>query len=210
VDELSFRCGQMSVRREAANVLPVIAGIRDSVVQLVSILGSVVMSVWGMGMVQGTRRLRGERERESAWACEKEVGASATARTKPVAWNDAAVYRSTLKWRTPRARPACGRLRRYQDGHHEQLRAGILFQDLMAMIQGRQKAREQQGASFLSGLEAKYADKPSKGKGKGKGKKGEEPAEPSAEEFAAARDRLQARTTKGSITKKSPSKKSTR
>jgi hypothetical protein len=85
-----------------------------------------------------------------------------------------------------------------------------LFQDLMAMIQGRQKAREQQGASFLSGLEAKYADKPSKGKGKGKGKKGEEPAEPSAEEFAAARDRLQARTTKGSITKKSPSKKSTR
>jgi hypothetical protein len=64
VDELSFRCGQMSVLREAANVLPVIAGIRDSVVQLVSILGSVVMSVWGMGMVQGTRRLRGERERE--------------------------------------------------------------------------------------------------------------------------------------------------
>jgi hypothetical protein len=48
VDELSFRCGQMSVRREAANVLPVIAGIRDSAVQLVSILGSVVMSVWGM------------------------------------------------------------------------------------------------------------------------------------------------------------------
>jgi hypothetical protein len=29
VDELSFRCGQMSVRREAANVLPVIVGIRD-------------------------------------------------------------------------------------------------------------------------------------------------------------------------------------
>ena len=54
MDELSFRCGQMSVRREAANVLPVIAGIRDSAVQLVSILGSVVMSVWGMGMVQGT------------------------------------------------------------------------------------------------------------------------------------------------------------
>ena len=39
MDELSFRCGQMSVRREAANVLPVIAGIRDSAVQLVSILG---------------------------------------------------------------------------------------------------------------------------------------------------------------------------
>jgi hypothetical protein len=34
VDELSFRCGQMSVRREAANVLPIIAGIRDSAVQL--------------------------------------------------------------------------------------------------------------------------------------------------------------------------------
>jgi hypothetical protein len=34
----------MSVRREAANVLPVIAGIRDSAVQLVSILGSVVIS----------------------------------------------------------------------------------------------------------------------------------------------------------------------
>jgi hypothetical protein len=30
VDELSFRCGQMSVRREAANVLPVIVSIRDS------------------------------------------------------------------------------------------------------------------------------------------------------------------------------------
>jgi hypothetical protein len=29
VDELSFRCGQMSVRREAANVLPVIVDIRD-------------------------------------------------------------------------------------------------------------------------------------------------------------------------------------
>jgi hypothetical protein len=42
----------MSVRREAANVLPIIAGIRDSAVQLVSILGSVVMSVWGMGMVK--------------------------------------------------------------------------------------------------------------------------------------------------------------
>jgi hypothetical protein len=28
----SFRCGQMSVRREAANVLPVIAGTRDGVV----------------------------------------------------------------------------------------------------------------------------------------------------------------------------------
>jgi hypothetical protein len=42
VDELSFRCGQMSVRREAANVLPIIAGIRDSAVQLVSVLGSVV------------------------------------------------------------------------------------------------------------------------------------------------------------------------
>jgi hypothetical protein len=26
VDELSFRCGQMSVRREAANVLPIIVG----------------------------------------------------------------------------------------------------------------------------------------------------------------------------------------
>jgi hypothetical protein len=44
VDELSFRCGQMSVRREAANVLPVIAGTRDSAVQLVSVLGSVVTS----------------------------------------------------------------------------------------------------------------------------------------------------------------------
>jgi hypothetical protein len=33
-------------------VLPVIAGIRDSAVQLVSVLGSVVMSVWGMGMVK--------------------------------------------------------------------------------------------------------------------------------------------------------------
>jgi hypothetical protein len=43
VDELSFRCGQMPVRREAANVLPIIAGIRDSAVQLVSILGSVVL-----------------------------------------------------------------------------------------------------------------------------------------------------------------------
>jgi flagellar motor component MotA len=32
----------MSVRREAANVLPVIAGIRDSAVQLVFTLGSVV------------------------------------------------------------------------------------------------------------------------------------------------------------------------
>jgi hypothetical protein len=32
VDELSFRCGQMSVRREAANALPVIVGIRDSAV----------------------------------------------------------------------------------------------------------------------------------------------------------------------------------
>jgi hypothetical protein len=29
VDELSFRCGQMSVRREAANMLPIIAGIRQ-------------------------------------------------------------------------------------------------------------------------------------------------------------------------------------
>jgi hypothetical protein len=51
VDELSFRCGQMSVHREAANMLPIIAGIRDSAVQLVSVLGSVVMSVWGMGML---------------------------------------------------------------------------------------------------------------------------------------------------------------
>jgi hypothetical protein len=39
---LYFRCGQMSVRRESANVLRIIAGIRDSAVQLVSILGSVV------------------------------------------------------------------------------------------------------------------------------------------------------------------------
>jgi hypothetical protein len=31
-------------------MLPIIAGIRDSAVQLVSVLGSVVMSVWGMGM----------------------------------------------------------------------------------------------------------------------------------------------------------------
>jgi hypothetical protein len=45
VDELSFHCGQVSVRREAANVLPIIAGIRDSAVQLVSVLGGVVMSV---------------------------------------------------------------------------------------------------------------------------------------------------------------------
>ena len=30
MDELSFRCGQMSVR-EAANVLPIIAGIREPV-----------------------------------------------------------------------------------------------------------------------------------------------------------------------------------
>jgi hypothetical protein len=29
VDERSFRCGQMSVRREAANVLPIIAGTRQ-------------------------------------------------------------------------------------------------------------------------------------------------------------------------------------
>ena len=29
MDELSFRCGQMSLRREAANVLPIIAGIRQ-------------------------------------------------------------------------------------------------------------------------------------------------------------------------------------
>jgi hypothetical protein len=42
VDERSFRCGQMSVRREAASVLPIIAGIRDSAVQLVSVLGSAV------------------------------------------------------------------------------------------------------------------------------------------------------------------------
>jgi hypothetical protein len=40
----SFRCGQMSVRREAANVLPIIVGIRDGAVQLVSTLGSVVIS----------------------------------------------------------------------------------------------------------------------------------------------------------------------
>jgi hypothetical protein len=53
VDELYFRCGQMSVRREAANMLPVIAGFRDGAVQLVSVLGSVVMSVWCMGMVSG-------------------------------------------------------------------------------------------------------------------------------------------------------------
>ena len=33
----------MSVLREAANVLPVIAGIRDSAVQLVSVMGSVVI-----------------------------------------------------------------------------------------------------------------------------------------------------------------------
>jgi hypothetical protein len=32
----------MSVRREAANVLPIIVGTRDSAVQLVSTLGSVV------------------------------------------------------------------------------------------------------------------------------------------------------------------------
>jgi hypothetical protein len=31
----------MSVRKEAANVLPIIVGIRDSAVQLVSTLGSV-------------------------------------------------------------------------------------------------------------------------------------------------------------------------
>jgi hypothetical protein len=41
----------MSVRGEAANVLPIIVGIRDSAVQLVSTLGSVVISacecVWG-------------------------------------------------------------------------------------------------------------------------------------------------------------------
>jgi hypothetical protein len=37
----SFRCGQMPVRREAANVLPIVVGIRRSV-QLVSTLGSVV------------------------------------------------------------------------------------------------------------------------------------------------------------------------
>jgi hypothetical protein len=53
VDELSFRYGLMSVRREAANVLPVTVGIRDKVVQLVSVLGRVVMSVWGMGRVKG-------------------------------------------------------------------------------------------------------------------------------------------------------------
>jgi hypothetical protein len=38
----SFRCGQMPVRREAANVLPITVGIRDSAAQLVSTLGSVV------------------------------------------------------------------------------------------------------------------------------------------------------------------------
>jgi len=82
--------------------------------------------------------------------------------------------------------------------------------DLMAMIQGRQKAREAQGASFLAGLEAKYADADAaapSGKGKGKGKKGGAVAEPSDEEFAAARDRLQARASKGSIAKKKTSRK---
>jgi hypothetical protein len=39
VDELSFRCGQMSVRREAANMLPIIVGIRDSAVQLLDARG---------------------------------------------------------------------------------------------------------------------------------------------------------------------------
>ena len=44
----------MFVHREAANVLPIIAGIRASAVQLVSVLGSIVTSVWGVGTVQGT------------------------------------------------------------------------------------------------------------------------------------------------------------
>jgi hypothetical protein len=45
VDELSFRCGQVSVRREAANVLPVIVGIRDSAVG-----GKGVRENWGSGV----------------------------------------------------------------------------------------------------------------------------------------------------------------
>jgi hypothetical protein len=45
VDELSFRCGQMSVRREAGNVLPVIVGIRDSAVYLVSQVGVATADV---------------------------------------------------------------------------------------------------------------------------------------------------------------------
>ena len=78
------------------------------------------------------------------------------------------------------------------------------------MIQGRQKAREMQGASFLAGLEAKYAeaDAVPGGKGKGNKRKGSGAvAEPSDEEFAAARDRLQARASKGSIAKKKASRK---
>ena len=62
----------------------------------------------------------------------------------------------------------------------------------------------------MAGLEAKYADADAaapSGKGKGKGKKGGAVAEPSDEEFAAARDRLQARASKGSIAKKKPSRK---
>ena len=83
MDELSFRYGLMSVRREAANVLPVIVGIRDKVVQLVSVLGRVVMSVWGMGRVKGPspigviyRQLDGSR------ACSPCVG-SAVAESPP-------------------------------------------------------------------------------------------------------------------------------
>jgi hypothetical protein len=51
MDELSFRCGQMSLRREAANVLPIIAGIRDSAVQLVSVLPLGVGLSLGMGVL---------------------------------------------------------------------------------------------------------------------------------------------------------------
>jgi hypothetical protein len=43
VVELPFRCGLMSVRREAANLVTIYC-IRDGAVQLVSTLGSVVIS----------------------------------------------------------------------------------------------------------------------------------------------------------------------
>jgi hypothetical protein len=59
VDEFFFRCGQMSVRREAVNVLPIIAAIRDSAVQLVSVLGSVVEGEGGTcGRIQRWTRGR--------------------------------------------------------------------------------------------------------------------------------------------------------
>uniref|UniRef100_A0A7S0N8C1 J domain-containing protein n=1 Tax=Pyramimonas obovata TaxID=1411642 RepID=A0A7S0N8C1_9CHLO len=73
--------------------------------------------------------------------------------------------------------------------------------DLMAMIQGRSKQREQQTASFFASLEAKYAgqDGEKKSSKKGRGKQTEMEAEPSEEDFLAARERL--------AKKKSPAKR---